>query len=143
MFKTRLCPVVVNKVLGAKSVGERRCPGYGDNAGSSCNWRWAPEFGYSCPPLGSNSSCSQAAKGGNCDFDGRAHSFLQNDSGSCAKSPSGSARTHVKQKEMRHVERAGSVHGLLPQVVRRSWEVAVRHLQRGASMPCGFAWLSH
>ena len=26
--------------------------GYGDSADSSCNWRWAPEFGYSCSSLG-------------------------------------------------------------------------------------------
>jgi len=26
-------------------------PCYGDRADSSCNWRWEPEFGYSCPIL--------------------------------------------------------------------------------------------
>lgn len=26
-------------------------PCYGDQADSSCNWRWEPEFGYSCPIL--------------------------------------------------------------------------------------------
>eukprot|EP00435_Cladocopium_sp_Y103_P040018 s18_g10.t2 len=40
-------------------------PCYGDSADSSCNWRWAPEFGYSCSILCEESlrMCQEGVRG--------------------------------------------------------------------------------